>query len=324
MAAALAAARSGAPVWLVEAGADIGGTVANSLIHTLGGLYDSSGNFINDGLARELAERLERASPLIGPRRIGKAWTLCVCPEVYQEVVRRWIAEEPRITLALNARVQHLAIENDRVSEMHLAAPAGPIELRPRAVIDSTRTADIVRVIDPALVHDDRQRAAGGLIFRMRGVEPGTLVFPRGLQVLRAVHQAARDGSLPASCAKVWFDSGVHPDEVYVKLWVPLADDWRERERRGEISGQAHSTQRDLVAFLARLPGFAQARVTRTGKLGVRDGGRIKGAYYLTEEDVRTGRKFPDAACRCAWPIEYWDPEQGVTVEYLADDCHYQ
>jgi flavin-dependent dehydrogenase len=63
MSAAVTAARTGRPVLLVEKSQGAGGTVAKSLIHTLGGLFDSSGGFINNGITRELAERLLGADP---------------------------------------------------------------------------------------------------------------------------------------------------------------------------------------------------------------------------------------------------------------------
>jgi hypothetical protein len=56
----------------------------------------------------------------------------------------------------------------------------------------------------------------------------------------------------------------------------------------------------------------------------VRDGGRIRGRYTLSADDVRQGRRFADAVCRCAWPIEYWDPDEGVSVEYLPPGSHYE
>jgi hypothetical protein len=69
---------------------------------------------------------------------------------------------------------------------------------------------------------------------------------------------------------------------------------------------------------------FAHARVCKTGCIGVRDGGRVRGEYCLSAEDVRQGRKFKDAACRCSWPIEYWDPDEGVSLEYLPDGNWYE
>src|SRR5262245_25038977 len=99
MAAALAAARAGAEVCLIEEQPRVGGTVAHALIHTLGGLFDSAGAFLNGGLAQELAEALARADRAVRPRRIGRTWVLSADPELYQAVAQRLLAAEPRITV---------------------------------------------------------------------------------------------------------------------------------------------------------------------------------------------------------------------------------
>jgi hypothetical protein len=182
----------------------------------------------------------------------------------------------------------------------------------------------VVRLIDPALLQEDPRRAAGGLIFTLRGVAPGTLAFPKGLGVVRALRGAAAEGRLSPDCGKAWVDAGVAEDEVYVKLLVPLPADWRDREEHGAITHQALGTQAALISFLKGLPGFAGATVSRTGCLGVRDGGRVRGEYCLSGADVRQARKFEDAACRCCWPVEYWDPDQGVSLEYLPDNDYYE
>jgi hypothetical protein len=324
MAAALAAARAGADVWLLEARPQLGGTVTHALIHTLGGLYDSAGEFLNGGLAQELAQALTRADASVRRRRIGRAWVLSVCPDLYRAVVGRWLEAEQRIMVLLRTRVTGVVREADRAVEVEALGPGGAVRLRARAVIDATGTGEVVRHIDPTLVQDDQQRAAGGLIFTLRGVAPGTLAFPRGLGVVRALHAAAADGTLPPDCGKAWVDAGVREDEVYVKLLVPLPADPCDREKRGDIMRQALSTQAAVVSFLRRLPAFAAATVARTGSLGVRDGGRVCGEYCLSVADVRQARKFTDAACRCCWPIEYWDPDRGVSLEYLPDSDHYE
>jgi hypothetical protein len=324
MAAALAAARAGAKVCLIEAKSDPGGTVTDALIHTLGGFYDSAGELLNGGLARELVQALASADPAVHRRRLGRTWVLNVCPHLYQTVVGRWIEAEARITAYYEARATQLVKTGDRISELKVSGPGGSRWLRVKAVIDATGTAELVRLLEPSLLDSDPQRAAGGLIFTLRGVAPGTAVFPKGVGVLRALRGAAANGTLPADCRNAWIDMGTFDDEVYVKLFVSLPEDWRDRESRGEITREALKTQAAVVSFLQRLPGFAQARVSRTGGLGVRDGGRIRGEYCLTGSDVRQACKFADAACRCCWPIEYWDPDQGVSLEYLPNDTYYE
>src|SRR5262245_16269451 len=323
MAAALAAARAGADVCLIEAEPQVGGTVTHALIHTLGGLFDSAGTFLNGGLAEEMAEALTRADPAVRRRQLGRTWVLSADPETYQGVARRLLAAEHRVTVHTGGRVCAVMRSDDRVVGLEVVGPTGPFRLRTRAVVDATGSGAIARLVDPALLQEDARRAAAGFIFSLRGVAPGTLAWPKGLGVVRGLRGAAADGTLPPECARAWVDVGVREDEVYVRLAVALPDDWPDREARGEITRASRQTQDAVVAFLQGLPGFAAARVCRTGNLGVRDGGRVHGEYILTADDVRQGRRFADAACRCAWPIEYWDPEHGVVLEYLPDGQSY-
>src|SRR5262249_27459621 len=167
-----------------------GGTVSHALIHTLGGLYDGAGEFLNAGLARELADALFRADASVCRRRIGRAWVLSCCPGVYRAVVENWVKAEPRISLHTGTRVCGVVGTSGEIGEVETSGPEGRFRLGARAVIDATGTAEVVRLLDPALVQDDPQRAAGGLIFTLCGVAPGTLAFPKGLGILRAFRAA--------------------------------------------------------------------------------------------------------------------------------------
>jgi hypothetical protein len=201
--------------------------------------------------------------------------------------------------------------------------PAGTLRLEAQAVIDATGSAEVVRLLDSTLLHDAGRRAAGGLIFRLRGVEPAVREFPRNLQTVRALHRAAEEGVLPPGCGRAWLDRGIYTDEVFVKLLVPVPGNGHTAAF-GVAPPETLAARDAIVDFLQRLPGFTEARLTATGGLGVRDGGRVRGEYCLTGDDVRQARKFADAACRCSWPIEYWDPEAGVTLEYLPAGSYYE
>jgi hypothetical protein len=311
-------------VCLLEARPHLGGTVTHALIHTLGGLYDSAGEFLNRGLALELAEALTAADASVRRRRIGRTWVLSVCPDTYRAVVGCWVEAEPRITVLAGTRASGVMTEADRLVAVEASGPRGAFRLPARAVVDATGTGDVVRRIDAALRHEEPRRGAGGLIFTLRGVAPGALAFPKGLGVVRALRGAAADGTLPPRCGQTWVDAGTHDDEVYVKLLVPIPGDRSDPGWKGAIMRQALDIQAAVVSFLRRLPGFAGATVGRTGGLGVRDGGRVRGEYCLTGADIRQARKFADAVCRCCWPIEYWDADQGVSLEYLPDNDYYE
>ena len=314
--------RSQADVVLLEARPQIGGTVTHALIHTLAGLYDSDGQPLNAGLADELEQRLKQSDPQVARRRMGRVWVLNVCPRVYTRVVQEWISEYANIRVLCGTRITGVATDDDGVTELSFSGRGGPERIEPAAVVDATGVAEVVRLIDRDLVEDDPERAAGAWIFTLREMSPGALGFPKGVGVVRAIRAAAQAGTLPQECDKAWLDAGISSDEAYIKLFVPLRNGWRAHE--SQITRNAQSTQAAVVDFLRAMPDFANARVDQTGELGERDGGRIRGEYCLTADDVLAGRKFPDAVCRCAWPIEYWHPDQGVSLTYLENGRYYE
>lgn len=324
MAGAIASARTGVETVLVEPRPRSGGTVAHSLIHTLAGLFDSEGELLNRGLPAELIERLQAADSRVKPRRMGHCRVLNVAPDVYQRVTEEWLTSERSLRVIHGSRVSEVRTSGKQIREVTIQTPEATFPVFPRAAIDATGNGSLVELISPDHVEDDRMRAAGGLILRLRGVPPGSLAFPKGLGVVRSIRAAALAGELPSVCEHAWIDSGIEEDEIYLKLFVPLADGWREQRVQDEIAKTARGTAEKTVAFLRCLPELASAVVAEIGELGVRDGGRLRGEYQLTVLDVRQGRTFDDDVCRCAWPIEYWHPETGIQLETLPERHYYE
>jgi hypothetical protein len=324
LAAALAANRCDADVLLLESAASLGGTVANALIHTIGGLFDSSGEFLNDGLPRELVERLQAADSRSRRRSMGRVEVLQVCPNVYRQTVERWVAQEQKVTVCRGAKITAIHAEDGHITQATIEIGTREFGVHPHAVIDATGTAAVARLLEPSNVIEDGQNGAGGLIFRLRNVVTGTVEFPKSVGLVRAIRAAADSGALPPVCRHTWIDVGLEPDEAFVKLLVPLQVGLRYSVSESDDYHRALAAQSAVVSFLRQFSAFQDAIVDQTGSLGIREGGRVAGRYTLTGEDVRAGRTFTDGVCRCAWPIEYWDAERGVTVEYLPNGTTYQ
>lgn len=103
-----------------------------------------------------------------------------------------------------------------------------------------------------------------------------------------------------------------------------MGPQWRLPAEIERMTETAQGWRDAVLAHLRTLPGFGAASLGATGDIGIRDGGRIVGEYVLSVEDVRNARSFPDAACRCNWPIEYWHPQTGVQLEYLPAGSYYE
>lgn len=312
-ACALAAAAQGVDVLVLEQSEQPGGIVAHTFIHTLGGLFDDQGEFLNPGLPVELAKRLIQASPHTRKRRIGKNWTLSVDPGVYARVTREWMDEYPGIEIRYNLHITDVSVANGKIETITVTQDGHTHTLTPHTVIDTTGRADIVRHVKNVEDVADGQTLAG-MIVRLRGVAPDAVTFPKSVGLLIRIRKAAETRELPPECATLWLDSGVYPDEVYVKFNLKPAD-----------FNQAHMDRvtNDLLAFLRALPGFSRAVINAGGRLGIRNGHRVQGDYTLTESDLKTGRRFPDAVCQGCWPIEYWDPDQGVSLDHFPPGHRY-
>jgi ribulose 1,5-bisphosphate synthetase/thiazole synthase len=324
MATAISAARQGAKVLLLESDRDLGGTVTHGLIHTLGGLYDSQGEYINEGLPVELAQRLVRADKNTCKRKMGRVWVLNACPIEYKKVVEDWIQDEPNINIIFNVSEIQVEIKGNYISSIEFTHGGRKNMSHPAVVVDCTGEAKVIGSVDQSLLIDDGKEALAGMIVRLRNVNAKELVFPKSAVVHRKIQSAVDDGTLPTECSKVWIDTGVYEDEVYVKFSVAIDKQCRNPEGQRAIFKKMEDTKERLISFLKNFPAFAAAGVEQTGQIAFRGGTRGKGEYQLASDDVRNLRKFPDAACRCCWPIEYWDPDRGVQLEYLGQDGYYE
>ena len=311
-------------VLLLEKKPEIGGTVTHSLIHTLGGLYDTRGQIINQGLPQDLVQRLKAEDSKTVQRRIGKAWVLAVDPAVYQKVIQEWLEEYTNIDIFTS--ISGLSVNKDTkdtaVDSISFLKDGAIVEVETDVVVDASGCADLVRLIDDNLVIDDKP-AMAAIVFQLCGVPHSSIKAPRNIALMRKIRAAVKDGRLPAQLASTWLDIGIHANEIYVKASIPVPDGWRcdDGEIFMETTGRRAINQ--LLNFLKKDADMTDVCVGKIGALGIRDGGRVRGCYQLTGDDLRARRKFSDAACRCSWPIEYWNPEKGVTLEYIPEGEYY-
>lgn len=70
---------------------------------------------------------------------------------------------------------------------------------------------------------------------------------------------------------------------------------------------------RDTMRFLKReIPAFRNCILINTGiTMGLIGTRRIRGDYFITYEDILTGRKFDDAIAAGTYRLEFWEPDGG-------------
>lgn len=121
-----------------------------------------------------------------------------------------------------------------------------------------------------------------------QAVEDGILL-PSDGNYFQVFTMPGRPGEVAFNCPRISDNiDGTNP--------VHLSD----AQRKGRKAIQRY------VAFCRRyLPGFANAYLVLSAPMvGVRESRRILGEYYLTTEDVLSGKKFEDAIARSNYPID--------------------
>ena len=314
--AALAAARAGGRVALIEATERIGGTAIHGLHRFVCGLFLADGAEPGEPLpgATTLDFCARLAQGPVGEKAIrrGRVWVLPFGGGAAVEAcANEQIAREANIRVHLRERPVRALCAGNRLAEIELSS--GRV-VRARAAVDATGSAALCRLAG-AEVDAPASPALAGFGFELRGVDERAAEAPGGLavEVPLVLRRRAEAGEAPRHLAFTTWEPGATPGTGWIKLAVPPGTDESAR-RAAEAAWDA----------LRSRPAFRAAE--RTGLAsGVRprETVRLRGEYALTGADVLSARKFQDGVVRNAWPVERWDADRGVSYRYLpAGACH--
>jgi hypothetical protein len=320
--AALEAARLGRNVVLVDGLHALGGQAVNSIIGTFCGLFSNgySGYQLTHGIADGILRDLG-AQGALHYRHGGPSNTVVV---QYDEIaLARWIESEVRsagITVLLGAVMRAAARDGRRIRSIELATRYGDLSVSAAGFVDAT--GDAALAFNAGLAC---REAADGPIYgtQMAVIENiDEAQQPERAEVASRLRQKAKDYGLTRENGFAFvFPSKNIALMNMTHVETPL--DPLEMTARS-LDGKVQA-DRALAFLRGEYPlAFGNARVRSYGGLGIRQTRWIVGRQQLTVEDVRAGRKFPDAVARTGWPIELHDTPQGHVWEPFGDDhLHY-
>jgi hypothetical protein len=288
IAAAISAARAGCPTLLIDQKAEAGGTGGFSGLTTLCGLYDDEGQMLNNGFTKEFAESLRETEP----QRMGRVWVLPYRPARFLEIAKKLLEATPNIRTIWNTQLSNVRVERNRITSLNGFSVS--------AVIDCTGTAEVARAVQAECLATDETTQAPAIIFPLHNVTRDLGSVAAATQVMLPV---ARAGLPPVS-----FQPDLEPGAVMVKF-----------------TGTTEQVPQLIHLLRTKVSGFENCITPLTEFTPVRRAGRmIVGKYLLKGDDVLSGRKFPDAVARCAWPIEQWGADGKVQLRYLPEHTHYE
>ncbi len=333
IAAACCSARSGAKTVLIERQDVLGGNMSNAWVHTICGLYaEQPGElrYVNPGFPVFFAHYLTRAGAAGSPERVGRVGVLPIYPERAAAPCESLCAGYGSLDVRLGTSVLRARLGAGERDEASLTIrKAGLVtEIRASIVIDTTGDAALAALVDAELLGSGADHVqAPSLIFRVNGVQPGTLSGFSPLRVSAAVTGAVRHGALPAGCDSVLVRPGLEPDAAYVTLNLPdasaLADSLMDERHVAHLMTEGRQRAELILDFLrSGQPAFAGCRLAGWPcRVGVRETRRIRGEHVISEQELLQGTTTEDDVARSSWPIELWNDHHRAHFQYPSGAC---
>jgi hypothetical protein len=316
LAAAVAAARSGADTCLIESYGFLGGEATVGLIGRFQIGPDVKGSPVILGLFREICERLQKYEALNG--------------ELFDPEMMKYVAfdlcEEAGVHLLLHATAYEVQKADGQVKSLSAATRQGPLRVEAHTYIDATGDGTLA-----ALTGAEYKlgRESDGL------VQPMTLIFQLG----NIDHDRLKSADLD-KLSEIFREEVkvlAYRSRIFFFQWVEgllgfcithvshLNPVDVEELTKAEIISRRQALE-VLRFFRSRVPGCERCVMACTAaEIGVRESRRVTGDYILTREDVLSGKKFDDSiGCSTGW-IDVHNPEgYGVLHELVIPDNWFE
>jgi hypothetical protein len=316
--AAIAAARTGATVLLLDRLPFLGGT-STAVLDTFYGFFTPGERprKVVAGIADDVVSGLRALGPVVTrPNTYGAGAGVTYLAE-HLKVVWERLATQAGARPLLHAMLQAADVRDGRVESILVATRGGLAGVRARVFVDASGDADLCAFagfgfetageLDPAQTLTTTFRMANVDLERRRSITKERLHELMRAAAASGEYDLPRlDGSDHATPVEgmiatvmTRLESVRRNDDGRI---VNATDPWFLTE--AEIAGRRQAL--DYVRFLREnVPGYERASlVALATQIGVRETRRVYGDYRLTRDDVLSARRFDDDIGLCGAPIE--------------------
>lgn len=341
--AAIAAARNGARVLLIEKNGFLGGLTTGGLTiprwpSWIGGhSAENPKEYFIKGIYTEMINRMKELDAVAADEH------------TFDEQVLKYVLQEmcveAGVELLLHSFVFRVIKKGRQLTSIDIANKSGVSSVSGMVFIDGTGDADLVALAGGKWLQgrsSDGATQPMTMTFRLGGVDTEKL-SPNGPYLylrhrnwkgpmpddIEYVHreyiEAKKRGEITTPRAELHWWQYSHPGILHFNATRIQHLDATKAEdlTKAEIEGKRQVIE--IIRFLRRFPAFANAYLIQmSSEIGVRETRRIVGEYVLTEEDVLSGKKFKDGIARGAAPIDIHDPTQEtIELTFLPENTTY-
>ena len=330
---AIAAARGGAKVLLVERHGFLGGMLTAAGTGPMMSFHAGNTQVVR-GIPDEIVQRLVKMDMSPGHLEDFVGFCSSVTP-FSSEALKRVMEEmciEAGVKLLYHTRFIDCKKKDDSITSVRLFAKNGFFEARAKVFIDASADADLSVSAGVGTVYgreSDNNAQAMTLNMLVGGVDREKMMdyvidnqddmletipfdhlreIPRaGIQGGRSLLERARqEGKITVPNKDMLVFETNTKGQVIVNMThmynLNSVDAMGLTE--AEIDGRRQAWE--LFGFLKEyVPGFENAHLIQTGpNIGIRESRKINGVYKLTDKDVATNVMFPDAVAMGGYPID--------------------
>lgn len=312
-AAAIAAARGGAKVIIIEKSNALGGAATNCLVNPFMPYktkINGEKTALSAGIFRELHQKLEARGAMKGEAFLE---------EELKYVMSETVAEEG-VAILYHAFIFKANKDGNRISSVSVATKQGEIKIEASYFIDATGDAQLAFLADcPTMLgrKPDNLCQPMTLCFRVGNVDVDRF-YQSKPQLDEAHKKALEAGEL------------INPRENILVFKTPIKNVLHFNTTRivkknptdPEDVTEAEILSRrqvyEIYEFMKKHAyGLEDSFLMMTAaEIGVRESRMIIGEYVLTEKDCRTFVKFHDGIAACNYDIDIHNPEGAGTSHY--------
>lgn len=331
VAAAIAAARLGLSVLLVEKYGFSGGATVAGLSGTICGLFSSGNNpeQIVFGFADEFYQLLQARGGVSKPVKFGNTALVPHDSLKWKETADDLLVTNQCTILYHTHFLKAFTDPAGRITSLLVKGQEGQFAVEPGFVVDASGDAEVVYSVSGATYFGNNGLVQSPtMIFKMGNVDLSAFMTLDPSELNRMIGEADRSGKYRLPRHHVYIFPLPNSGEVLCNMTkitydngnIPLGTVSAEMTF-AEIAGRKQA--REYARFLTeQVSAFQNAYICDTGvQVGIRQTRSIVGKARLMNEDVVNARKNKHAVTYSAWPIELHSAGE-VKIHCLDNDYY--
>ena len=313
VAAALAAARGGAEVLIVEKSNCLGGAAVNCLVNPFMPYWtemDGKRVDLSTGIFKEICDQLKARNAMS-----GKSFLEEELKYILNEMVAR-----ANIDLLFHSYIFKVEKCDEHIASIVVATRSGEMQVEANYFIDATGDAQLAYLAECPTVlgrEPDHLCQPMTLCFRVGNVDVEKFYASRNrLKIAHAQSLAAGELINPRENILV-FKTPIH-NVLHFNTTRVVKKNPTSPEEVTEAEVLARRQVYEIYDFMKKhADGLEDSFLMMTAaEIGVRESRMIVGDYVLTEQDCRNCVKFEDAIAACNYDIDIHNPEGTGTSHY--------